>query len=96
MREPLPFGGDILAATVSLEAARWHIAFQVDTGEAPLSPQPPCDCDDPDPASGCLRLDTGSERRASRGKDAALRTASPVDPSGKTTDSTASVPLIAQ
>lgn len=32
MREPLRFADDILSATVSLEADRWHIAFQVDTG----------------------------------------------------------------
>ncbi len=36
MTEPLRFG-DILSATVSLEADRWFIAFQVDTGE----PEPP-------------------------------------------------------
>ncbi|MXZ25600.1 MAG: transposase [Caldilineaceae bacterium SB0665_bin_21] len=37
MTEPLCFAGDILSATVSLEADRWFIALQVDTGE----PEPP-------------------------------------------------------
>ena len=40
MREPLRFAGDILSATVSLEADRWHIAFQVDTGEPEPSKRP--------------------------------------------------------
>ncbi|MXZ25990.1 MAG: transposase [Caldilineaceae bacterium SB0665_bin_21] len=40
MTEPLRFAGDILSATVSLEADRWHIAFQVDTGE-PAPPKRP-------------------------------------------------------
>lgn len=33
IREPLRFDGDILSVTVSLEASRWFVAFQVDTGE---------------------------------------------------------------
>ena len=40
MTEPLRFAGDILSATVSLEADRWFIAFQVDTGE-PAPPKRP-------------------------------------------------------
>jgi putative transposase len=40
MREPLRFAGDILAATVSLEADRWFIAFQVDTGQPTPAPSP--------------------------------------------------------
>ena len=39
MTEPLR-SGDILSATVSLEEDRWHIAFQVDTGE-PVPPRRP-------------------------------------------------------